>query len=187
MKQLLIVVAALVLAAAAYFIFIKGDGGSISLTASTDKASYTVGEKVNLAVNLTNTGNSATCISRRPQGTVQFISITRDGAPVASRSARSYYITALPALVQFELAEIDTGESMDITLASADDPGLAANALSSTEVDGTAGKTTYYDISKPGAYEIEVAYQYDSGPSDTCANAFKGSTNAAKVAFTVTQ
>lgn len=187
MKQLLIVVAALVLAAAAYFIFMKGDGGSISLTASTDKASYAVGEKVNLTVSLTNAGTGATCISRRPQGTVQFLSALRDGAPVASRSARSYYITALPELMKFELAEVAAGKSMDITLISAEDPGLAANALSSTEVDGTAGKTTYYDISKPGAYEIEVAYQYDSGPSDTCANAFKGSTSAAKVAFTVTQ
>ncbi len=187
MKHLLIIAAALAVAAVAYFIFMKEGGGSITLAASTDKASYAVGEKVNLTLNLANSGKAATCISRKPQGTVQFLSVMRDGAPVASRSTRSYYITALPELIKFELAEVAAGGRMDIALASAEDPGLGAAALSTTVVDGSAGKTTFYDIGTPGAYEIDVAYQYTSGPSEKCPNTFKGSTNTAKVSFTVTQ
>jgi hypothetical protein len=182
-----IVLVVLVVAGAAYFIFSRGGGGSVGLSVRTDKSSYAPGEQINVTLNLTNEGSRATCISRTPKGTVEFLSVTRDGAPVASRSARSYYITALPEIMKFELVEVAAGASIDVALVSAEDPGLGAAALSTTAIDGTAGNTTFYDISKPGAYEIDVRYAYTGEGSVKCGNAFDGSTAPSKISFTVTE
>jgi hypothetical protein len=45
---------------------------SVTLEASTDKQSYQSGEAVTLAVDITNTGEVATCISDTSQGNIAF-------------------------------------------------------------------------------------------------------------------
>lgn len=185
MKQVIGILVLLTLAGAAYFLFAQS-GGNVSLIAMTDKGTYASGEQVKLTLELANAGKGAVCLSQTPKGTVQFLSVTRDGEPVASRTSRSYYIAPLPLLMQAELVEVAADRSMTISLASAEDPGLGAEALSATAVDGSAGKTAFYDISKPGTYAVRVAYRHDGKPSDACKNVFTKMTNTADVSFTVT-
>jgi len=186
-KKSSVAVGVVVLIVALFFIMRGGGNGNVTLTAQTDKESYSAGEAINLTLSLTNAGEKNTCIGEAAGGSVRFASVTRDGGAVAERTAPSYYIESLSELVKIMLVSIAPGESIDIALTSYVDPGLGSAALRTTELDETSGFTTFYDVGTPGAYEIEVAYKYRGEASEACPDVFKGSTNAATVSFIVTQ
>lgn len=186
-KKLSILIAVLVVAGAAIFIIFGGGGTKVSLKASSDKPSYASGEEVKLTVSLINAGGNNTCLSDTALGNIKFLSVTRDGKPVETRTAPSYFIISLSEMIKSKLRQLAPGESMEIVLSSSDDPGLGAQALYTTALDNTSGLATFYNIEPLGTYQIEMAYEYPGEPSADCSDVFKGAINTAIVSFTVTQ
>lgn len=159
----------------------------VSLSASTDKPSYSSGDEVTLSVGLTNAGKESVCLSNTALGNIKFVSVTRDGAPVETRTAPSYFLTSLSEMMKSKLLALPPGEKMDIAIVSSEDPGLHARTLDAMTASGTAGVATFYNIALPGTYKVDVAYEYPGEASPSCADVFKGMTNTATVSFVVTK
>ena len=171
-----------------YLLLGRGTGGNITLAAETDKSSYEVGEAIELSLQLTNAGKSATCVGTASAGSVRINSLTRDGEAVATRTGDAHYITSLTDIITSKLRSVAPGKNAVIVLSSEEDPALGTNALYTTEVvDTTAGEVTFYDVGTPGSYELEVSYKYGGEKSESCEQVFTGSSNTAVVSFTVTQ
>ena len=186
-KKLFVLIAVLVVVGVVVFAVFGGGKAKISLEASSDKPSYVSGEEIKLAVRLTNTGNKNTCVSDTALGNIKFLSVKRDGKPVETRTAPSYFITSLAEMIKSKLKQLAPGEKMEIALSSSEDPGLKAQALYTTALDKTSGLATFYGVQLPGTYQIELAYEYLGEPSADCSDVFRGITNTATVSFTVTK
>lgn len=184
-SKVYIVAAAVVLLGAALFLFLKRGSAAIALTASTDKASYSSGESINLKVHLANSGNRKTCVSDTALGNIKFLSVTRDGKSVETRTAPSFYITSLSEMMKAKLKSLAPGESTEIALSSSEDPGLHASAFYSTAAQGTYGLSTFYNVGAAGTYEMKIAYEYTGDASPDCSDVFKASINPVTVTFKV--
>lgn len=187
-KQLLVALATvLVLVAAIFFVVSRlSSNAKIGLNVSPDKPSYKTGEEIRFALRLNNSGDAKTCVSDMSAGNVRFVSLTRDGQKVETRSAPSYFIAPLPEMLKASLTPINPGESLDIMLQSMVDEGLGGQALQTTASDDGRGIATFYDVQKPGNYTLEVIYEYPGSKSPDCPSVFKGGTNTASASFTVT-
>lgn len=185
-KQIIIIIAVVILGALLLLMFRPSSDENLTLAATTDKTSYTAGEEINLNLNLSNTGGIETCVSDMGAWIVRFISFTRDGEEVVQRSASSYFITSYPEMLETSLNALASGDEINISLSSHLDAGLGAQALKITAPDNGRGMSTFYNVSEPGNYELELVYEY-SGPSpDSCQNVFIGPSNSATVTFIVT-
>lgn len=182
-----IVVAAIVLLGAAPFLFTGKKSAAITLTASTDKASYSSGESVNLTMHLANSGNKEACVSDTALGNITFLSVTRDGKSVETRTAPSYYLTSLSEMMKAKLKKLAPGENTELMLSSSQDPGLNAAAFYSTALKGTYGLSTFYNVGAAGTYELKIAYAYPGEASPDCPDVFKGPIEPVTITFTVTQ
>ena len=90
-KNILILIGLFVLALVVFYTM-RGDETitySVNVEASTDKQKYSSGEEVTLTIDITNTGDLAACISDTSQGNITFLSITRDGQAVDSRTVHA--------------------------------------------------------------------------------------------------
>jgi len=157
----------------------------VTLAAFTDKQSYQRGEEMILTMDIANTGDVATCISDTTQGNITFTSFTRDGQSVDSRTVHTGTLEALSEFVRADLTEVEPGAQVAIPLTSSYDPGIEAQALHTSEVDGIYADATFYSIQEPGNYEVQVAYQYPGEVSDDCQAVFMGQSNSATVNFTI--
>lgn len=193
-KNIIIAIVVLVLLAVAFFTLSggsEGDSGDtstnalITLSASTDKEIYASGETVTLAIDLTNAGDDVTCISNNAQGNIAFLSVTRDGKSVDSRTTHADFLEALPILATADLAPVNAGDTFTIEAPSSFDPGLGSEALYVNVVDNIFADTTFYDIGVPGNYSVELAYEYVGNDSDTCASIYSDKTNTATINFTI--
>jgi hypothetical protein len=186
-KQILIILAiGLVLAVAVFVLLRPRFQSTIELKASADKSSYKAGEQINLAINLKNTGKSATCVSDMSLGNIKFVSLTRNNANVESRSTPSYFITSFPLMLKNSLVTLGPGESFDIGLRSGFDDGLAKQALRTAELVNGRGISTFYNVATPGNYSLELAYQYTGPKSSDCPGVSRSETNKAVITFTIT-
>ncbi len=187
-KKLVPVILALVLVVGLFYWFSNEDTemvGAVSLSVSADKPSYTVGESPKLTLRLTNDGASPVCLSETPLGNISFQSITRDGSPVETRTAPSSFLTSLTEMVKSKLTDVAPSAYIEIPMESSYDPGLGSETLYTTALDETSGTTTFYNIGKPGVYEISIAYDYVAGSSQKCAPVYEGQSTAATVSFTI--
>lgn len=184
-------VGAIILVAVLYFV-LGGSGGpssssaDIALEVSMDKDIFNTSEEINLTIHLDNVGDGETCLSNIDGGTIVFSSITRDGEEVETRSVPADYIEAFPMLLEISLGAVNPGEDVHLTLTSENDPGLGARVLSTTALEDGVGVMTFYNIEEVGNYEIELAYEYTGPASSDCSDVFRGPTNTASIAFTVT-
>ncbi|KKU44426.1 MAG: hypothetical protein UX61_C0001G0027, partial [Parcubacteria group bacterium GW2011_GWA2_46_7] len=179
-KKLILIVAVVVVAVIFIFVFNgsrQANGKDIVVEVSTDKSSYTAGEKVNIKLNLINSGSAGACLSESSIGNISFVSLTRDGTVVETRSAPSYFLTSFSQILKSRLITVAPGSVMKLSLMSGFDPGLDAEALSTTMPEDTSGIATFYNIEKPGQYELWLVYEYTGEPSDDCTDTIKGPTN----------
>lgn len=185
-KHILILLAVLVAVSAMFLISGSGSDSLVSLEASADKATYQSGEEITLSLRLNNTGAVATCVSDMVPGTVRFTSFTRDGEGPETRTATSYFLASLPEMLAANLESIAPDKGLDIVFSSEFDAGLGGQALRTTALDDSRGLATFYDVATPGAYELELSYEYSGPESNACATIFEKQTNTATVSFTVT-
>ena len=157
----------------------------VVLEASASEDSYQSGEEVDLNINLTNRSETDICLSEGAIGNIKFTSFSKDGKEVETRSASSYFITSFSEILKSRLVSVAPGDNIDFNLASSFDPGLDAQALSTTMPEDTIGLDTFYNIEEPGQYEVDLVYEYVGEPSDECENILDGSTNVATVTFKV--
>jgi hypothetical protein len=96
-------------------------------------------------------------------------------------------LEALSEFARVDLAEVEPGAQMAISLTSSYDPGIEAQSLHTSEVDGIYADTTFYSIQEKGEYEIQVVYEYpgDVAIAGDCSAIFEGQTNSATVNFIV--
>lgn len=158
---------------------------NVTFEASADKVSYSAGEEITLSLNLTNSGTTDVCISERSLGSIRFMSITRDGATLETRSAPSYFITSFSEILKSNLTPVVAGDTMELFLKSSFDPGLGSQALSTTIPDDTSGIATFYNVEKPGTYVLEMVYDYAGESSSDCADILNAPSNTATVTFII--
>lgn len=189
-KQILIIIAVVVIGALLLLMFRSSSNESltavVTLSATTDKTSYSMDEEINLNLNLSNIGGIETCVSDMGASSLRFISFTRNGEEVIQRSAPSYFITSYPEMLENSLSVLASGDEIDISLSSYLDAGLGAQALKTTALENGRGMSTFYNVSEPGNYELELVYEYSGPSADNCPNVFGGPSNSATVTFTVT-
>lgn len=187
MKKSLIVLIVIVALAAAIFAFSDSQSSAnIELTASVDKETYTVEEPIDLTIHLENTGDAEACVSDMTAGSVQIMSLTKDGTSVETRTAPSYFLAALPMLLEANLVPVPSGERTELTLSTFIDEGLGTRAFQTTVPDDSRGLSTLYAVGEPGEYTLTVAYEYNGSATEKCPSVLQGRTNTTEVTFTVT-
>ena len=185
-KKLFIITAVVIVLVAVFFILERTKiSPEVFLEASTDKMFYESGEEVVLSVSWTNSGSVDTCVSDMDAGSIRFISFTRDGEQVETRSAPSYFITSFIEMLEVSLKTVVPGESMDIVMVSRVDPGLGRQALRTTTLEDGRGIGMFYDVETPGDYNLELIYEYPGPPFAGCPSIFQGATNIVRATFTV--
>lgn len=184
-KIYIIVAAVVILLGTAFFLFLGKGSAAVTISASTDKKSYSSGDAINLMVRLANSGNKETCVSDTALGSIKLLSVTKDGKAVKTRTAPSYYITSLSEMMKSKLKRLSPGENTEITLSSSQDPGLGANAFYSTASKGTYGISTFYNVEAAGVYEMKIAYEYPGEPSPDCSDVFRGPIEPVTATFAV--
>lgn len=158
---------------------------SVALGASVEQESYKSGDTVNISVTLKNSGEGDVCLSEGALGNIKFTSFTRDGQNVETRLSESDFLTSFSEILKSRLMSVAPGGEMTFGLSSEFDPGLGAEALGATMPDGTSGLVTFYNVHKPGSYEIGLVYEYAGKPSDKCKDILSGPTNEVTVRFIV--
>lgn len=192
-KKYIIILTVIILAAVGlYFVFGSKKEESklelkqnVVLQASAGKEAYKSGETVDLKINLTNSGATSVCLSEGAIGNIKFLTATVNGNSVETRTASSAFLTSFSEILKSRLVSVAPGASMEFNLAGEYDPGLGVQALGTTMPDGTAGIATFYNVEKPGQYEIQLAYEYVAGSSEKCKDILTGKTNVATVLFKV--
>ncbi len=186
-KHILILLAVIIIAAGAFFVASnQSSANNVNLNVSPDKSSYTKSEEITLTLQLTNDGEAETCVSDMSAGSIKFVSFTRNGEEVQTRSAASYFITSFPKMLEASLTTLPPGENLNTEIASSVDRGLGGQALKTTALDNDRGKATFYDVERPGDYEVELVYEYPGPSSSDCPDVFEGKTSPATATFTVT-
>lgn len=191
---LIIFVLALILFIVGLFFIFKGsdlkesqntESQKVALEASTSQVSYRSGDAIGLNIKLTNSGEANVCLGKGAIGNIKFVSATKDGNTIKTRTAPSYFLTSFSEILKSRLVSVAPNDSMEFNLTSEFDPGLGVQALSITMPDETSGSATFYNVADPGQYEIQMVYEYVAGASDNCKNILEGKTNTATITFKV--
>ncbi|MDX1607742.1 MAG: hypothetical protein R3251_00830 [Candidatus Spechtbacterales bacterium] len=187
-KQILIISVIALIIGAMFFSFRGPEGeADITIEAELDKSTYTSDEPINLTLHLNNTGELDACISDMAGETLVFNSLTRNGEMVNTRRVDANYLAPLPMLLEASLEDLPVGGDTHVVLSSEHDSGLDARAFTTTELEGDTGFITFYDISEPGEYNLELVYQYPGPDSENCENVFFGPSNVQNITFTVSE
>ena len=160
-------------------------GAQVRLTATSVKSAYQSGEPIEIALTLENTGTVLANLSDRVTGTLQIISLTRDGTPVPTRSSIVNFLEDLGYTLEQSLKAVAPGQTLQLVWRSERDHVLGQQALDTVEFQTEDfHHITFYGVQTPGKYELAVVYQF---PSEAAPNAqpYLGPTDPAIVAFEV--
>lgn len=159
--------------------------GDAVVTASAARPSFHRNEPVSVNVTLANHGSAPISASTSDLGTLQVVSLTRDGGPVSPRRGSLSTDEDLAAVLRASVRTVRAGGSFGLSLKSTFDQGVGGQALDSVRLlAGGQNALDLYSVATPGAYVLKLAYEYPAvaGATDST---FKGPTKPAEVSFRV--
>lgn len=126
----------------------------VSVELKAAQPSYPAGTPPKISMVLRNNGSGACALPSVADGSVQVVSVTRDGAAVVGRPGREDLFNGMAAVVALGLRSVAPGDSISVPLdVEASPHGSAAVRTSQqTAVDG--GRIMSWLLDQPGSYRI---------------------------------
>jgi hypothetical protein len=116
--------------------------------------SYRVGTRPRITITLHNNGSQACSLPTVPDGSVDVVSVTRDGSAVLGRSGHDSLFNGLAAVVAQGLRSVPPGESVSIPLDVDTSAHGSPVVRTSQQTPVDDGRTTSWLIDQPGKYRI---------------------------------
>ncbi len=162
----------------------EGLPDQLGLRVSTTQPAFGAGEPIQLRLAVTN-GTGAQCgLTVVPEGTVQVVSVRRDGQELVPVLGRSFYADGIDNAIRAGLADAAPQSTVEVVFGSVrvHDGGEAGSVVlrSVTATPGGGGVDALWPVGAPGQYEVVLAYAIPA-LEDACA----GATAEQTVAFTV--
>lgn len=116
--------------------------------------SYKVGTPPQISMVLRNNGSGACALPSVADGSVEVVSVTRDGTAVVGRPGRESLFNGMAAVVAHGLRSVAPGDSVTVPLNVGVSQGgsTAVRTSQQTAVDG--GRITSWLLDQPGNYRI---------------------------------
>ena len=132
----------------------QAPASAVGVELKAAQPSYRVGTKPQINVTLRNNGSQACSLPTVPDGSVDVVSVTRDGSAVLGRPGRDSLFNGLAAVVAQGLRSVAPGESISVPL----DVGMSAHGSpvvrTSQQTPVDDGRTTSWLLDQPGNYRI---------------------------------
>jgi hypothetical protein len=151
-------------------------GGAPTLTVTSAKGNYAVGEPVALTFAVTNTGANPCQVAAFPDGSITFTGLTRDGQPVAPTLSPVRYAEGYDAALLGQLKLLAPGQQVSFGAQNLDGSIETVSPLPS----GSA-ISAQWPVSEPGRYELSAVYAMPPIAKDVC----PGALGPATVSFSV--
>lgn len=116
--------------------------------------SYRVGTKPQITITLHNNGSQACSLPTVPDGSVDVVSVTRDGSAVLGRPGHDSLFNGLAAVVAQGLRSVTPGESISVPLDVETSAHGSPVVRTSQQTPVDDGRTTSWLIDQPGKYRI---------------------------------
>jgi hypothetical protein len=118
------------------------------------RPSYSLGVKPEITITLRNNSSQACSLPSVPDGSVEVVSVTRDGSAVIGHPGRDSLFNGMAAVVAEGLRSVAPGESISVPLdvEVAAHGSLVVRTSQQTPVD--EGRTTSWPIDQAGKYRI---------------------------------
>ncbi len=127
---------------------------AVGLELKAAEPSYRVGTKPQITITLHNNGSQACALPSVPDGSVEVVSVTRDGSAVLGRPGHESLFNGMAAVVAQGLRSVAPGESvsvpLDVEISAHGSPVVRTSQQ--TPVDD--GRVTSWLIDQPGRYRI---------------------------------
>jgi von Willebrand factor type D domain/Effector protein len=164
----------------------QAEGGP-GLEISGGRAAFAQGEPIRLTFAVTNSSAVACGLAKQPEGTVQVMSVRKDGQELTPVLGRSFYLDGIANAIEASMVNAAPGSKVDVALVAIrvhDGPDADAVVLRSVAAtpDG-GGLDALWPVGAPGRYEVTASYSVPQveGAIAPCA----GSAAAKTVTFTV--
>jgi hypothetical protein len=127
---------------------------AVGVELKTAQPSYPVGTKPQLTITLRNNGSHACALPSVADGSVEVVSVTRDGSAVLGRPGHESLFNGMAAVVAQGLRSVAPGDSvsvpLDVEISAHKSPVVRTSQQ--TAVDD--GRLTSWLIDQPGKYRI---------------------------------
>ena len=163
----------------------RGQAGSVTLSAAAAKAVFATGETIAISLTLRNNGNNQILISAVPMGTITVTAFQRNGKNVPGRRTEINLDDELGATLIASLKPLTKNQSVTTDWSSVTDPKLTGQALRMVQyIPGGPPIATLYPANVPGIYRVSIVYRFPAVPG-TPSSVFSGNTNVAHIQFQI--
>jgi hypothetical protein len=132
----------------------QAPAAAVGVELKVAQPSYRVGTKPQITTTLHNNGSHACALPSVADGSVDVVSVTRDGSAVLGRPGHDSLFNGLAAVVAQGLRSVAPGESISVPL----DVGMSAHGSpvvrTSQQTPVDDGRTTSWLLDQPGKYRI---------------------------------
>ena len=144
------------------------------------------GDPMRLVLAVTNDTGGPCALSTTAEGTVQVVSVRRDGQEVSPVLGRSFYLNGIGKAIAAGMVKAEPGSTVEVPVVGyrTGDGGMVLRSVEATADGG--GLDTLWPIGAPGRYEITASYAIPAvaaefaGAATPCA----GTTATRTIAFT---
>jgi hypothetical protein len=103
---------------------------------------------------LRNNGSRACSLPTTSDGSVEILSVHRDGTAVLGMTARVDLYSGMAAVVARSLQSVDPGTSITVPIKVEKDDDNSPVVVSTQQTDGDSGRTTTWPLGAPGRYRL---------------------------------
>lgn len=154
------------------------------LSASPAKPSFQRNEPVSLNLTLNNPSDAPITVSTSARGTLQVVSLERDGRPVAPRRSFLQTYESLAVVVRARLRSVPVGKSIGLSFTSTFNQGAGGQAFYSVRIARLQNPLQVYSVAAPGRYVLKLQYRYPS-EAQPSGSTYTGPSNVATASFDV--
>ena len=131
------------------------DAAPVGVEMRTAAPSYSVtGSAPQIEMVLRNNGSQDCSLPSTPDGSVEILSVNRDGTAVVGVPARLDLYSGMAAVVSDSLRSVSPGASITIPIGIESDDNGSAVLVSTQQTDGDSGRTTSWPLATPGKYRL---------------------------------
>ncbi|GIH07013.1 hypothetical protein Rhe02_50800 [Rhizocola hellebori] len=153
--------------------------GGLSLELKSARSAYGANEPARLTLTITNNGGTGCRLAKTAEGTVQVLSVRRDGQDLSPVLSRSFYEDGINSAIASRMTEAKPQSAVEVPLVGLRvQEGTVLRSVTAVP-DGT-GMDALWPIGEPGRYEVTLSYA-----APPVAGACPGVTESKTVSFTV--
>ncbi len=139
----------------------------VGVELQTAQSSYRVGTLPQLTIVLSNNGSAVCALPSIADGSVEVVSVTRDGTAVIGRPGREDHYNGMAAVIADSLRNIAAGESIAVPLDVKISAAGSTVVKTSVQTPDDFGRTTSWALDQPGNYQITARLATVSGVART--------------------